>query len=222
MWYDNRGCSSSPQLFDISDIVTNWSPGTATGPTQYFNSLCRFNLSDIIERQYIDRFRAFEVPFIIYGIPALEETGKVWTDTYLQKHLGEDQFKGQISSNNHFMYYKKHKDESEDSKDAGPTYTEAKWTYPEFLNLSHANENPKASDIHYYFFLNLKMKYNITTLEASPLDFIRTSLPFFNHKYQKKSKNIRIYLYIMCLKLKVSIAVLGCQVLLQKDIMMQA
>ena len=73
------GCQGSyPQMFASKDVMQNWPPDVPDRPRSYYNSLCRYNMSDPEEQRLAYRMRQFEVPFIVYDVPELETARSKW------------------------------------------------------------------------------------------------------------------------------------------------
>ena len=53
-----------------------------------------------------EAYRDAEVPFLVYNVPEAEEVVNKWnTDGYLEKLLGDERYRTEVSHNNHFMYF---------------------------------------------------------------------------------------------------------------------
>lgn len=100
------GCRAYPQLFPTGDLLKNWPPDKPSEqPAHIFSSICRFNVSIPVrpltrahptlsfsctrsvltcplqyELELAQVFHQMEVPFIVYGIPALDLATTRWTN----------------------------------------------------------------------------------------------------------------------------------------------
>ena len=96
--------SGYPQAWPIMDIVNNWSPDNPTIPPTHYHGLCRFDYRRDLAKAMA--YRAAEVPFVVYNVPAAEKVVKDWSQPgYLEKLLGDEKYRTEVSHNNHFMYF---------------------------------------------------------------------------------------------------------------------
>jgi len=93
-----------PEQYPIMDIVGNWNPDDATLPERHYHALCRFDYQRDFRKA--EAYRDAEVPFLVYNVPEAEEVVNKWnTDGYLEKLLGDERYRTEVSHNNHFMYF---------------------------------------------------------------------------------------------------------------------
>ena len=179
-----NGCNGYPQLFNMGELMQNWTPDAPDVPEHgYYDSLCRFNLSDPAEKQLAMEFRHKEVPFIVYDVPELQETSRKWTDAFLNTQLVEKPFKVEISDNNHFMYHHKSSE-----NDPPPSYRQEKWTYDAFRRKVNANPMAGANQEHYYLFVSHRMYKK----DQTATQFLRQDLSIFDPEIESKYENLFI------------------------------
>merc|ERR1719378_1595592 len=84
-------------------------------PSAVKDSLCRFDVSDPVQRAAALKYRDAELPFIAYNVKAVDETARKWSWDYLeQHHRGQqntvsttlDVAHPMYRNTNHFMYWR--------------------------------------------------------------------------------------------------------------------
>ncbi|CAM9184918.1 unnamed protein product, partial [Phaeothamnion confervicola] len=121
-----------PKEYPIMDVLRHWGTDDAGRvPPKHFLSICRFDYQK--EFETAQRYRDAEVPFIVYNVPALDETVKLWADpNYLTEELRKAGYRTQTerSVDNHFMYHTSKKGRP---KGWVPPTSKVQMTYPEWL-----------------------------------------------------------------------------------------
>jgi hypothetical protein len=93
-----------PRAWPIMDLINNWSPDNPSIPATHHHGLCRLDYRKDLAKAMA--YRAAEVPFVLYNVPAAEKVVKNWAQPgYLEKLLGDEQYRTEVSHNNHFMYF---------------------------------------------------------------------------------------------------------------------
>ena len=84
-------CALPPRLPKYSNLCTlldEWPPyETSAPPGLELGGLLRFNFSHDEELEAARRYRAAELPFILYSVPDLDSAGATWTDAYLREQF---------------------------------------------------------------------------------------------------------------------------------------
>lgn len=173
---DQRGCGGYPQLFPMGKIMSNWRPDAPDAePEAKYNSLCRFNFSDPHERRLAVLFHDFEVPFVVYAVPELDQATNVWTDVAIQEACADERLLTRVSPSHHFQFYDPALAwENSRNSSTTPGYTKEHWTYGEFLAQVAKNPSPRAHEPHYYLQLHLQ-----SNKRGSCATFMRDTLSMF-------------------------------------------
>lgn len=96
-----------PKQYSMIDVTNNWNTDNTEIPRNHYDSICHFNYNNATQLQQAYNYRDKEVPFILYGIPELDEVVKKWNNLeYLSKLLGKKMYRTEASHNNHFMYWR--------------------------------------------------------------------------------------------------------------------
>jgi hypothetical protein len=105
--------ASSPYYFPIGELLTKWNPDD-TNTNNWLESpahptknkhIQRFDFSNDYDMEIAYQYRIQEIPFIIYNVPALKKTVKLWTNNYLIKQFGSSSLQVEQSETNHFTYF---------------------------------------------------------------------------------------------------------------------
>ena len=135
-----------PREYPVMDIIKNWNPDLPNyRPEKIYQSLCYFDYGTDLAAAYA--YREAEVPFIVRGVPDVDDTVLRWSDPlYMRKMLKGKSYKVEESENNHFMYWtgkkKKLRGWVEPTKNVKMTFED--W-------LSRANAIRDSGGKHYYF-----------------------------------------------------------------------
>jgi hypothetical protein len=145
--------SGYPQAWPIMDIVNNWSPDNPAIPPKHYHGLCRFDYRRDLDKAMA--YRAAEVPFVVYNVPAAEKVVKDWAQPgYLEKLLGDEKYRTEVSHNNHFMYFSGGRGAGSSGKKAWrpPTGIE-QMSFNDFKNkaLECERRNCTTEEQHFYF-----------------------------------------------------------------------
>lgn len=163
-----------PKEYPIMDLINNWPPDDATIPPRHYHSLCRFDFSKPGDVLKAEAYREAELPFIIYNVPEAEKVVEKWAKPeYLERLLGNERYRTEVSHNNHFMYYSGTQRGSGKKAWKPPTGVE-KMTFKKFKDAAERCDakNCSESEEHYYF--------RVTGPTSG--HFIFKELPFFQPK----------------------------------------
>jgi hypothetical protein len=161
-------CPEEPQDppdVPILDIIGNWNPDDVAIPARHHSTLCRIDYQ--AERAKAFRYRDADVPFVVYNVPAFDETVRKWAQPgYLEEHLGESgrRYRVQISKGNHFLYTITGNGSPDAEAVARFNFTDftpttAHWTYLHWLEEAKNAENAtvgaehERQREHYYLYL---------------------------------------------------------------------
>jgi len=125
-----------PIYFPLGEILDDWNPddisfskwlSSKSHPSKgKSTSIARFDYSNENDRAQALKFRNAELPFVLNYVPEVNNAAKLWTDTYLMEKIVTRRTV-EVSSTNHFMYYKKHREDFVESNSASST----KWKAPQ-------------------------------------------------------------------------------------------
>jgi hypothetical protein len=88
----------------------------------------------------------------VYNVPEFDETVKRWNEPgYLERKLGDGKYHVEISTTNHFMYYRLGKRKRRELNGYAPPTESERWTYAHWLHEARAARNISAGEEHYYF-----------------------------------------------------------------------
>uniref|UniRef100_A0A7S1UB23 JmjC domain-containing protein n=3 Tax=Phaeomonas parva TaxID=124430 RepID=A0A7S1UB23_9STRA len=147
-----------PRSYPILNVTSNWPPDDTRVPKQHYGSLCRFDYETELDKCFA--YRDAEVPFVVYNVPAVEETAAKWSDLkYLDGRLGGSNFRTEHSKDNHFMYWQKPRSKSsleELEKQSGKWESPTTITKMDFRTwmtraLEGEDVNKELHSEHYYF-----------------------------------------------------------------------
>lgn len=132
------------------DIIKNWNPDDPNfRPDNIYSSLCYFDYSVESDLSAAFAYRDAEVPFVVRGVPDLDDTVMRWADPlYLRKLLKGKEYKVERSEDNHFMYWRSGKSTKKLRGWKEPTHM-TKMTYDRWLES--ASKTHDARGTHYYF-----------------------------------------------------------------------
>jgi len=93
-----------PLEYPIDSLLQNWNPDSTIIPAQHFDSLCHFNYQTELHKAFA--YRKAEVPFVVYNVPAVDQTVRRWHNMdFLSQKLGPKSYLAETSKSNHFMYW---------------------------------------------------------------------------------------------------------------------
>eukprot|EP01035_Chromulina_nebulosa_P035954 gene35954-48366_t len=88
------------------DITNNWNTDSTEIPAAHYDSLCHFDYKNSSQLLQAQRYRAAEVPFVVYNIPEVDNVVHKWNNVdYLSRLLGKKSYRVEASVSNHFMYW---------------------------------------------------------------------------------------------------------------------
>jgi hypothetical protein len=94
-----------PVTYGIRDITDNWNADDTQIPPVHFDSLCHFDY--VTEYHKAERYQRAELPFVVYNYPDVDDSVREWSDLeYLRRKIGKDDYKTEVSDNNHFMFFR--------------------------------------------------------------------------------------------------------------------
>jgi hypothetical protein len=139
-----------PRAYPVLDVLKNWPPDSPTArPDRIHQQLCTFDYGDVDQREAALRYQEAEVPFIVRGVPDLDEAVLRWGgDGYLEEMFGGQEFKVEYSENNHFMYWRSMS--KRQMLDFKPPTSMVDMTYPAWLSKALTSPASPASP-HWYF-----------------------------------------------------------------------
>jgi len=164
-----------PTAYPIMDLIHNWGPDKPIPvPPKHYNGLCRFDYRKDLSKALA--YRDAELPFVLYNNPAAEAVVRKWGDpAYLEKLLGNERYRTEVSHNNHFMYFSGGKGGGSSGKKAWRPPTGAEqMTFKKFKDAAELCDakNCSADEKHLYF--------RVTAPKMG--HFMFNELPFFQPK----------------------------------------
>ena len=95
-----------PKPYSMIDITNNWNTDSTEIPPTHYDSLCHFDYKNSTQLAQAYRYRAAEVPFVVYNIPEVDNVVHKWNNVdYLSRLLGKKSYRVEASVSNHFMYW---------------------------------------------------------------------------------------------------------------------
>jgi hypothetical protein len=147
-------CPEEPQDppdVPILDIIDNWNPDDVAIPARHHSTLCRIDYQ--AERAKAFRYRDADVPFVVYNVPAFDETVRKWAQPgYVDKQLGpaDVAYPVEISKSNHFLYVslsQKSRENFQQVTGKELPLTRAEWSYMRWLDEAQKAEQAKADGV---------------------------------------------------------------------------
>ena len=163
-----------PAAYHMSEIVENWNPDNTEIPPFHYDTLCHFDRQNETEYNYAMNYRRAEVPFVVYNIPEVDEVVKKWNNLdYLQRKLGYNKYRTELSTSNHFMYWNSAGSKKKTYKDWKPPTGISQTTFEKWMEIAVKGQNVSQENrIHQYFRVSSDM--------GSP--WLYDELPFFKPK----------------------------------------
>lgn len=162
-----------PEQFPIMDLIDNWNPDQAEAPAKHYHALCRFDYATDLEKAFA--YREAELPFIVYNTPEAEDVVQKWNQPdYLEKFLGTERYRTEVSHNNHFMYFSGSSPRGKGNKAWRPPTSIEKMSFKKFKDTAVKCDMQNCSEDEQHFY------FRVTA--ASSNHFIFKELPFFMPK----------------------------------------
>lgn len=139
-----------PVYDTLSNVLSRWNPDNPDPPEQFTETLQHFDYRDPAQRALSEKFRDFEVPFKLIGVPEVEKVVKKWNNDYLRQNMKSFTPHVEESINNHFLYWTPRK---KNLRDFVPPTSVVSMTFDDWLPLALKADKTRISSDHHHVYL---------------------------------------------------------------------
>ena len=140
-----------PNTYPIMDLIENWNPDDTNIPARHYDSLCHFDMSLESDRIKAENYREAEMPFIVFNHPEADAVVERWGDIeYLRKKIGNQAFRTETSTSNHFMYWSGAKNKR--AKNWHPPTGTISVKFDDWLDLAVEMQNKSMEEREHQYF----------------------------------------------------------------------